>query len=49
MLPAAGRRLPTTVPGLLITGGQIEDAAWLSELIRIPVAELPRPETKSRR
>jgi hypothetical protein len=38
---------PGAKPSLLI-GDQIEDAPWLSELVRITVRELPAPKPKKR-
>jgi TfoX/Sxy family transcriptional regulator of competence genes len=40
---------PGAKPSLLISGEQIEDADWLSELIRRSAAELPEPKPKKPR
>ena len=34
---------------LLISGDQIEDAEWLSQLIRVSTADLPLPKKKTRK
>ena len=39
---------PGAKPSLLI-GDQIEDPAWLSELVRITARELPAPKPKKRK
>ena len=36
-------------PSLLISGDQIEDATWLSKLIRVSTVELPLPKKKTRK
>ena len=40
---------PGAKPCLLISGDQIEDAKWLSKLIKISTAELPLPKKKARK
>jgi TfoX/Sxy family transcriptional regulator of competence genes len=36
-------------PSLLISGDQVEDAAWLSTLIRVSAADMPMPKPKSKK
>jgi len=53
---AAGRALaagleeappyPGAKPGIVVPAERLEDAAWLSELIRLTAAELPPPRPK---
>jgi TfoX/Sxy family transcriptional regulator of competence genes len=44
-----GAPYPGAKPYLLITEDQIENAAWLSRLVRVTAGELPEPKPKKKK
>jgi DNA transformation protein and related proteins len=44
-----GAPYPGAKPHFLISGEKLEDAEWLSQLVRVTAAELPVPKAKKKR